>query len=159
MAGIRIRPNLNKTKLQVMLHFLTDDTETLKGVNQIIADMVKPYVPAKSGALRESVRVGPKTISWTLPYARYQYYGEVYGPNFPIIKEGTIVGWYSPAKKYPTGRELGLPGEWMGWKFGYTTPGTKHHWIDEMMQNDKQSMQMRITNYLKKRVKETTDYG
>ena len=154
MAGTRRKVKINRTALQHKLLDVVGNDKTLRGINQIIADMIEPYVPMKSGALRQSVRVGPKTISWTLPYARYQYFGEIYGPNFPIISQGMIVGWYSPEKKYPTGRELGLPGEWMGWVFGYTTPGTKHHWIDEMMKTEKRTMQIRITNYLKRRAKE-----
>lgn len=157
MAGVRIkiRPKkVNWTVLQQKLMELVGNDKTKRGVNQIIADMVEPYVPMKSGALRQSVLVGPKTISWTSVYARYQYYGEVYGPNFPIMSNGTIIGWYSPEKKHPTGRELGLPGYWKGWTFGYTTLGTGHHWIDKMLENDKQSMQLRITYYLKRRAKE-----
>lgn len=156
MAGVRIKPKVNRTKLQRKLLDLVGNEKTKRGINQIIADMVKPYVPYKSGSLRESVQVGPKTIAWRKVYARYQYYGEVYGPNFPIMSGGKIVGWYSRPgeKKHPTGRELGLPGEWKGWTFGYTTPGTKHHWLDEMMMYDKRAMQLRITNYLKRRAKE-----
>ena len=30
----------------------------------------------------------------------------VYGPNIPLYKNGELVGFYSPPKKYPTGREL-----------------------------------------------------
>lgn len=139
-----------------MLLFLIDDDKVRRGCNQIIADMIKPYVPKDSGALAESVKVGPKTISWTKPYARYQYYGEVYGPNFPIVSGGQIVGWFSRAgeKKVPTGRELGVPGEWMGWKFGYTTPGTGHHWYDKMLTSDKKEMSERITRYLKSEFKQ-----
>lgn len=154
MAGVRIKINVNRTALQKKLLALVGNDKTKRGVNQIIADMAQEYVPMKSGALRESVQVGPKIIAWTAVYARYQYYGEVYGPNFPIMRNGTIVGWYSPEKKHPTGRELGIPGYWKGWIFGYTTLNTKHHWIDRVLQNDKQSMQLRITNYLKRRAKE-----
>ena len=156
MAGVRIKPKVNRTKLQKMLLEFVGNEKTQRGVNQIIADMVEPYVPYKTGALRQSVHVGPKTIAWTKVYARYQYYGEVYGPNFPIMSQGQIVGWYSRPgeKKHPTGRELGLPGYWKGWTFGYTTLGTGHHWIDKMLENDKRSMQLRITFYLKRRAKE-----
>lgn len=157
MAGVRLwvkRFDIKPTILQQKLYGIIDNDKTRRGVNRIIADLIEPYVPFKSGALRQSVQVGPKQIRWTVPYARYQYYGEVYGPNFPIMSKGVIVGWWSPEKKHPTGRELGVPGFWKGWKFGYTTPGTKHHWIDQMLQNDRRSMQLRITNYLKRRAKE-----
>lgn len=156
MAGKRVKVKVNRTKLQKKLLSLVGNEKTLRGINQIIADMIEPYIPYKSGGLRQSVHVGPKTIAWTAIYARYQYFGEVYGPNFPIMSQGQIVGWYSNPgeKKHPTGRELGLPGYWKGWTFGYTTPGTGHHWVDKMLENDKQAMQLRITFYLKRRAKE-----
>lgn len=160
MAGITIRPSryVESTDLQNKLLQIIGKDSTKRGVNMIIADMVKPYVPKKSGTLRDTVKIGPRTIVFGsgLPYARYQYMGEVYGPNHPIMQNGIVVGWFSKPgeKKVPTGRELGLPGEWRGWKFGYTTPGTKHHWFQEMLENDKRTMQIRITNYLKKKAKE-----
>lgn len=158
MAGVRLKPKVKRTKLQKKLLELVGNEKTMRGVNQIIANTVEPYIPYKTGALRRSVQVGPKTIAWRKVYARYQYYGEVYGPNFPIMSQGQIVGWYSNPgeKKHPTGRELGLPGYWKGWTFGYTTPGTGHHWIEKMLSNtsDKRVMQIKITNYLKCRAKE-----
>ena len=47
-------------------------------------------------------------IEHTAPYARYVYYGEVYGPNYPIFQAGQIVGWYSSRgrAKHPTGRKM-----------------------------------------------------
>ena len=41
------------------------------------------------------------------PYAHYQYYGEVYGPNF-LVEVGGETVWRSPknGKKSPTGRKL-----------------------------------------------------
>ena len=78
MAGVRLRPKVKRTKLQKKLLELVKNEKTMRGVNQIIADAVEPYVPYKTGELRRSVQVGPKTIAWRKPYARYQYYGEVY---------------------------------------------------------------------------------
>lgn len=71
---------------------------------------MRPYTPFLSGALIKSATIGTVigsgTIKQNTPYARYQYYGEVYGPNIPIIKDGVLEGFYSPPKKSPTGREL-----------------------------------------------------
>ncbi len=71
------------------------------------------YTPMRTGAMIKSVTLGTKigsgNIVYNSPYARYQYYGEVYGPNIPIYKDGELMGWRSPkkpAKKYPTGREI-----------------------------------------------------
>lgn len=69
-----------------------------------------PYVPFDEGILAGSAntatKIGSGVVVYDTPYARYLYYGEVYGPSFPVIENGEIVGWKSPPKKYPTGRKL-----------------------------------------------------
>ncbi|MBQ8633183.1 MAG: hypothetical protein IJ420_06215 [Lachnospiraceae bacterium] len=72
--------------------------------------LMNPYTPMESGDLCQSVKrgsdIGSGTLVYASPYARYQYYGEVYGPNYPITENGVVVGFYSPPKKQPTGREI-----------------------------------------------------
>ena len=76
--------------------------------------LMAPYTPFKNGVLEKSATIGTVIgsgeIVQSTPYARYQYYGRVYGPNIPIYQEGTgdIIGWFSPKgqKKYPTSRLL-----------------------------------------------------
>lgn len=73
-----------------------------------------PYVPMETGTLMRlpySVTdIGSGEVIYPGPYAHYQYYGEVYGPNIPIFDDdsGVPTGWFSPPgqKKKPTGREL-----------------------------------------------------
>lgn len=68
------------------------------------------YTPMRTGAMIKSVTLGTKIgsgrIVYNSPYARYQYYGEIYGPNIPVYKDGELMGWFSPPKKHPTGREI-----------------------------------------------------
>lgn len=72
--------------------------------------LMKPYTPFRNGFLQESVTVGTIIGSGELRYfhpgARYLYYGEVYGPNIPIFEQGHLIGFWSPPRKYPTGRDL-----------------------------------------------------
>ena len=72
--------------------------------------LMNPYTPMMNGDLCQSVKrgteIGSGKLVYASPYARYQYYGEVYGPNFPIYKDGVLVGFYSPPMKQPTGREI-----------------------------------------------------
>lgn len=72
--------------------------------------LMTPYTPMRNGDLCQSVKrgteIGSGTLVYASPYARYQYYGEVYGPNYPIHKDGVLVGFYSPPKKQPTGRQI-----------------------------------------------------
>lgn len=77
--------------------------------NACIAKMVS-YTPMRTGMLVKSVDLGTKIgsgkLEYASPYARYLYYGEIYGPNYPIYQDGELVGYYSPPKKEPTGREM-----------------------------------------------------
>lgn len=75
-----------------------------------------PKVPFDTGylirqALQTSI-IGQGLIVYGTPYARYLYYGEVYGPNIPIFEAGELAGFYSPPgqKKHPTGRKLTYSG-------------------------------------------------
>ena len=74
--------------------------------------LMVPYTPRCNGMLEESVKlgtvIGSGTLRYLSPYARYLYYGEVYGPNIPIFEGGQLVGFFSPKgqKKHPTGRQM-----------------------------------------------------
>lgn len=74
--------------------------------------LYEPYVPMKSGTLSQQTTITSGQnwgqIEHTVPYARYVYYGNVYGPNYPVYQAGQIVGWYSPRgrAKHPTGRKM-----------------------------------------------------
>lgn len=77
---------------------------------QALADCNR-YVPLDTGALRASSLTHSDTergrLVWSTPYARYQFVGEVYGPNIPIANGGAApAGYYSPRVKRPTGRRL-----------------------------------------------------
>lgn len=72
--------------------------------------LMDPYVPADNLLLAQNVRTyvaGEQGIVHYLsPYAHYQYEGEVYGPNYPIMDGGEVMGFYSPPKKKPAGKKL-----------------------------------------------------
>lgn len=55
-----------------------------------------PYVPFRQGHLKNTARISSdgSTLTYTQPYANYQYHGEVMGPNVLTKK-----GWRSMAKK------------------------------------------------------------
>lgn len=105
---------------------------------QVVADC-DPLIPFQQGALRNSVEypdgIYGGTIQWGgasvgVPYAAYQYRGEVYGPNIPIKdSQGNITGWYSPPSKHPTGKKL-----------KYHPEGTERgdHWFEKAKEQHKQ---------------------
>ena len=71
---------------------------------------MKPYTPFLSGTLERSATIGTVIGSGRIiqktPYAHYQYYGVVYGPNIPIFRNGILEGFYSPPAKLPTGSQI-----------------------------------------------------
>lgn len=74
--------------------------------------LYEPFVPYHEGVLANTVVIiggrGNGSIEHTVPYARYQYYGNAYGPSYPLMRNGVIVGYRSPAgkPKHPTGKKL-----------------------------------------------------
>ena len=160
------------TKKQQKLLQMLNDKKVLVEVNTRIKDAINKFVPKKTGALRASARVTSNMIAWGegLSYARYQYGGEVYGPNLPGV-DGGSPAWRSRRgmPKHPMGRELGKPGigvlrpvwsrntkpvpPFMVYKFGYTTHGTHHHWDQYFRYRPKMKTNLEITRYLKKECK------
>lgn len=73
-----------------------------------------PYCPFDTGVLANSpfsaTRRGSGVIRYPGPYAHYQYFGMVYGPNIPVFEDdsGVPTRWFSPPgqKKHPTGKSL-----------------------------------------------------
>lgn len=151
---VRIKMSPINTVLQTKLYNLVGNKEVMREAHRILGEMCNDYVPMKTGELRKSMIAYPQSVVWTSPYARYQYEGEVWGPNKPIIQGGVIVGWKEGEPRHPTGRELGIPHEWMGWQFGYTTPETGHHWFDKAMENGgRRAYSLRITGMLKRKAR------
>ena len=92
-----------------------------------------PYVPFDEGVLAGSAntatKIGSGEVVYDTPYARYLYYGEVYGPNIPITENGTITGYWSPPEKHPTGKKLEYSTE--------KNPQAGSHWFDRAMADHK----------------------
>lgn len=95
-----------------------------------------PYVPYDEGILAGSANtateIGSGEVVYDTPYARYLWYGEVYGPNIPIVENGEIVGYWSPPEKYPTGRSLQYSTE--------RNPLAGSHWCERAMADHKKDV-------------------
>ena len=100
-----------------------------KAVDAGVIRECSPYLPFDEGVLEGSANtateIGSGEVIYDTPYARYQYYGEVYGPNFPITENGEIVGYYSPPEKFATGEKLEYNTE--------KHPMAGSHWFDRAM--------------------------
>ena len=88
-----------------------------------------PYVPHDEGILEGSAstatKLGSGEVIYDTPGARYLYYGEVYGPNIPIVENGVVTGYFSPPEKHPTGKKLQYSKE--------VNPLAGSHWFDRAM--------------------------
>lgn len=83
-----------------------------KFIDSEVIRLCDPKVPFATGVLKHSAItasvIGQGMVVYATPYARYLYYGQVYGPNIPRYEAGELAGfWSSPGKKkHPTGRKL-----------------------------------------------------
>lgn len=90
MANIKVDIDANKI---LRRRGLAGDKTAQKKLAVLVAEKCDPYVPMQSGNLKNEDVIADdgSTITYTAPYAHYQYAGEVYGGTAP---------------KHPTGAEL-----------------------------------------------------
>ena len=108
-----------------------------KFIDAAVISQCEPYVPFDSGTLTRSANlathVGSGFVVYDTPYAHYQYYGEVYGPNFPVEIGGEMTfRSKSGEKKTPTGRKLQYDTE--------VHPLAGSHWFDRMCADHKEDI-------------------
>ena len=105
-----------------------------KVIDEAVIRKCEPYVPFDEGVLTASASlatdIGSGLVVYNTPYAHYQYYGEIYGPNFQVEQGGEMV-WRSPKGKMKkaTGRKLSYHLE--------KHPLAGSHWFERMMANHK----------------------
>lgn len=183
--SIDIDDNLLSLKVQRMLKKL-NDPGLRTDINKYIGTQLNQYVPQGDGrnhssgkSLRDSMEADEFGISWSTPYAHYQFEGVVYEPNMIGFDAGGNVIWRSKkgSTKSPTNRELGTPGvavltpqfgqqyvsdvEDIYWEFGYTTPGTRSHWDqlyttvggDQESRSFRRAVNLQISNMVKRALK------
>lgn len=101
-------------------------------IDRCVMEYCRPYCPMETGALADSpARASPPgngKVIYDTPYARYLYYGEVYGPNIPVFEDesGKPTRFFSPPgkKKHPTGKKLEYSKE--------KNPLAGSHWFERM---------------------------
>lgn len=82
-----------------------------KYIDSEVIRQCEPYVPFDEGVLTASASIstdiGSGMVIYNTPYAHYQYYGVVYGPNIPMEIGGEKI-FRSPSgvRKVPTGQKL-----------------------------------------------------
>lgn len=83
-----------------------------QAIDNAVIRLCEDYCPIDTGTLSKSPYSAstPGRVVYDRPYARYLYYGEVWGPNIPVFDDdsGEPAGFFSPKdqKKHPTGRQI-----------------------------------------------------
>lgn len=108
--GIRFDDSDFQRAINEKKKLLEEGSPVQRFVDSEVLRLMVPYTPMDTGAMIQSATagtvIGSGKIQYNSPYARYLYYGEVYGPNVPIKENGIITGYWSPPHKTPTGRPL-----------------------------------------------------
>lgn len=73
VTEIKVDEKAIQGKLEALL-----DPVTMTQIQSAFADVIAPYTPFLTGKLMNTSIVTDKGISYTVPYAREKYYGEVY---------------------------------------------------------------------------------
>lgn len=110
-------------------HGIGVDGHVQKAVDAAVIRECFPYLPFDEGILAGSAntatKIGSGEVIYDTRYARYLYYGEVYGPNIPIVENGVVTGYFSPPEKHSTGKKLQYRTE--------KQPMAGSHWFDRAM--------------------------
>ena len=101
--------------------------------------LYKPYVPFDTGSLRDNVRIRPGEIEHYEPYAHYQYEGQVYGPNYPLYKNGIHIGFFSQPDR---------PKRKMGRSLKYKHPRAAKQWDKAAEPTQKPKLISTLQNYI-----------
>lgn len=74
-SRIEVQVDINPNDIVGAIDNLLDE-QTMIELHTILAEMVNPYVPYKTGALSGSdVVIDSEAVHYTSSYAKYQYYG------------------------------------------------------------------------------------
>lgn len=139
MSNVTLNGTEYFSKIGKQINNTLHSREARTAVNEIYKEYINKHVPMDTGRLRETAVANSQSVTWTAPYAHYQFEGIVYAPNIPQIVDGAIISWDSRGAKTPTDRKLGVPGtltEYYGqklrvpWEFGYTTDDTTSKWTN-----------------------------
>lgn len=114
-VGISARVYMPKNTADMLNKFNLEKGGVVQQViDKSVIDYSLAYCPWETGVLAKSAygatQIGSGQVIYPGPYAHYQYYGEIYGPNIPVFEDdsGIPTRFFSPPgqQKHPTGRSL-----------------------------------------------------
>lgn len=131
-GGFRVTVVFNGSDDLLKKHHLEKGGLVQQTIDKSVIDWNLQYCPWQTGSLAKSAysatQIGSGKVVYPGPYARYLYYGEVYGPNIPVFEDDTGIPtrFFSPPgqKKHPTGRMLEYNTD--------TNPLAGSHWFERM---------------------------
>ena len=107
---------MNNNTFNANIVWAADPAERLKKAQKFVDKeclrLMSQYTPFRTGTMERSATlgtvIGSGKIVYNSPYARYLYYGVVYGPNIPLYVNGELEGFFSKkgVKKQPANRML-----------------------------------------------------
>lgn len=103
-----------------------------------------PYVPKQQGMLKNTAQILPHGagVIYKQPYAHYQYYGMVMGPNVLTKK-----GWRSTLKKGEKKHYTGKPLQY------HDGPMRGREWDKRMLADHREDLEKDMSAYLGRRTK------
>lgn len=145
---VEVKVDVDLTGIEGKLQRLTSDDDVMRKIHALLAKECDPYVPMDTGTLAQSTEITKDYVRYTQPYAHYQYTGEVYGDNIPIMENGMIVGWFSKpgVKKHPTGRAINYNQS--------VHPKASKEWDKAMMQERGEIFTQQVKEILVQRARE-----
>ena len=148
MITVSIDTSKLKNILEKRMMDVAHDEKAKLEIHNKLAEMCEPYVPMETGTLAQTTDITSEGVTYKKPYAHYQYEGQVYGPNIPIIEDGVIVGWFSPPrqKKHPTGASINYSKE--------VHPLASAHWDEAMYRDKKDEFDNAVQDILVRRYNE-----
>lgn len=140
---VTIHIEIDADKMANALNRVFTSDEFKLALHNTFAKECEPYVPMDTGKLAQTVNVTPEYVEYDREYAHYMYMGQVYGPNYPLYKDGVIVGWRSPpgkGPKHPTGRLIQYSTE--------THPLAASKWDEVMMRDRGDEFKQQVKNLI-----------
>lgn len=134
---MRVTVNINAKKI-LSERGLGSSKKVQKYLASEVVRLSDKYVPMQQGMLKNQRQIASdgSQIVYTQPYAHYQYYGEVYGPNYTNGKRF----WSGKAPKKPTGRKLTYNG----------APMRGPRWTERMFADKREEIERSIEAYIKR---------
>lgn len=148
MITVSVDTSKLKNVLEDRMLNVVHDENTMLQVHNLFAKMCDPYVPMETGTLAQTTEITSEGVTYKQPYAHYQYVGQVYGPNIPIIENGVITGWFSPPgqKKHPTGTLINYSKE--------AHPLATSYWDKAMYRDNKDKFDSEVKEILVRRYRD-----